>query len=68
MKMGSSFKKAIFDENITECLTNWAENARRRNRMPRTSVGDNSPIAEGIQMSNNTRRESAMEQGTARLI
>jgi len=33
-----------------------------------TSVGDNSPIAEGIQMSNETRRESAMEQGTTRLI
>ena len=36
--------------------------------MPTTSVGDNSPIAEGIQMSNKTRRESAMEKGTARLI
>lgn len=68
MKMGSSFKKAIFDENISEGLINWAENARRRNRMPTTSVGDNSPVGEGIQMSNKERRESAMEQGTARLI
>ncbi|XP_066327606.1 MLO-like protein 1 [Miscanthus floridulus] len=67
-QMGSSFKKAIFDDNISQGLTNWAENARRRNRMPTTSVGDNSPIAEGIQMSNMTRRESAMEQGTTRLI
>jgi mlo protein len=68
MKMGSSFKKAIFDENISEGLTNWAENARRRNRMATTSVSDNSPIGEGIQMSNKAQRESAMEQGTARLI
>lgn len=66
-QMGSSFKKAIFDENVSEGLINWAENARRRNRMP-TSVGDNSPIGEGIQMSNQTQRESSMEQGTARLI
>jgi len=67
-QMGSSFKKAIFDENISEGLTNWAENARRRNRMATTSVSDNSPIGEGIQMSNKAQRESAMEQGTARLI
>ncbi|AQK53074.1 MLO-like protein 1 [Zea mays] len=65
IKMGSSFKKAIFDENVSEGLINWAENARRRNRMP-TSVGDNSPVGEGIQMSNQTQRESSMEQGTAR--
>uniref|UniRef100_A0ACD5YWJ9 Uncharacterized protein n=1 Tax=Avena sativa TaxID=4498 RepID=A0ACD5YWJ9_AVESA len=28
--MGSSFKKAIFDDNVTEGLVNWAERARRR--------------------------------------
>lgn len=66
MKMGSSFKKAMFDENISEGLTNWAQNARRRKRMLTTNVGDSSPAGEGIQM--NERRASAMEQGTTRLI
>ncbi|KAJ1279586.1 hypothetical protein BS78_04G166100 [Paspalum vaginatum] len=66
-QMGSSFKKAMFDENISAGLTNWAEKARKRNRIPAGSVGDNSPDGEGIQMTN-ARRESAMEQGTARLM
>uniref|UniRef100_A0A0A8YAD6 Uncharacterized protein n=1 Tax=Arundo donax TaxID=35708 RepID=A0A0A8YAD6_ARUDO len=54
--MGSSFKKSMFDENIYEGLSNWAQNARRRKRMPATNVGDISPIGEGnggaIQMTN----------------
>ena len=52
MKMGSSFKKAMFDESISEGLTNWAQKARKRNRMTTPSVGDNSPVGEGIQMTN----------------
>jgi len=28
--MGNSFKKAIFDNNVSEGLVNWAQNARRR--------------------------------------
>jgi mlo protein len=67
MKMGSSFKKAMFDENISEGLANWAQNARQRKRMPATNLGDSSPDGEGIQMVN-AQRVSAMEQGTARLI
>uniref|UniRef100_A0A0D9VH74 MLO-like protein n=1 Tax=Leersia perrieri TaxID=77586 RepID=A0A0D9VH74_9ORYZ len=45
--MGSSFKKAIFHENVTEGLANWAQNARRRNeREPRMqNVGD-PPVVE----------------------
>ncbi|CAO1942054.1 unnamed protein product [Urochloa humidicola] len=66
-QMGSSFKKVMFDENISEGLTNWAQNARQRRRMPAANVGDSSPDVEGIQMVN-ARRVSAMEQGTARLI
>ncbi|TVU29660.1 hypothetical protein EJB05_21237, partial [Eragrostis curvula] len=68
-QMGSSFKKAIFDENISESLTNWAESARRRKRMPSTNVGDNSPLqgSGGIQLTN-AQRDSAVEQGIARLI
>lgn len=30
MKMGSSFKKAIFQEHIQESLVGWAKKARRR--------------------------------------
>ncbi|OEL32529.1 MLO-like protein 1 [Dichanthelium oligosanthes] len=66
-QMGSSFKKAMFDENISEGLANWAQNVRQRKRTPATNVGDSSPDGEGIQMVN-ARRVSAMEQGTARLI
>jgi mlo protein len=68
IKMGSSFKKEIFDENISEGLTNWAQNARQRKRMPTPNVvGDSSPNGDGIQMVN-AQRVSAIEQGTARLI
>ena len=63
MKMGSSFKKAMFDENISKGLTKWAQNARKRTMMSATNVGDSSPDSEGIQMVN-PRRVSAMEQGT----
>ncbi|KAF8653118.1 hypothetical protein HU200_062561 [Digitaria exilis] len=66
-QMGSSFKKAMFDENISEGLTNWAQNARQHKRLPTTNVGDSSPDAEGIQMVS-AQRASSMEQGTARLI
>ncbi|XBI76898.1 hypothetical protein VPH35_070081 [Triticum aestivum] len=51
-QMGGSFKKAMFDESISEGLTNWAQKARKRNRMTTPSVGDNSPVGEGIQMTN----------------
>jgi mlo protein len=46
--MGNSFKKSIFDDNVTEGLVNWAEKARRRKRIPnRTAVyATNSPIDE----------------------
>ncbi|TVU29632.1 hypothetical protein EJB05_21208, partial [Eragrostis curvula] len=69
-QMGSSFKRGMFDENISRGLTNWAENARMRKRTPVvTNVGDDSPSGEGggIQMTN-ARRDSAMEQGTAKLM
>jgi mlo protein len=63
MKMGSSFKNGMFDENISESLANWAETARRRKRVPVTSEE-----GAGIQMTNNAPRDSSMEQGSARLI
>uniref|UniRef100_A0A0D9VH80 MLO-like protein n=1 Tax=Leersia perrieri TaxID=77586 RepID=A0A0D9VH80_9ORYZ len=56
--MGTSFKKVIFDENVAEGLTNWAQNARRRN-----ARGTNGG---GVQMASPPTRST--EQGTARLI
>ncbi|XP_020191816.1 MLO-like protein 1 [Aegilops tauschii subsp. strangulata] len=58
-QMGSSFKKAMFDESISEGLANWAHKARKRNTKPAASVGDNSSVGEEIQMTN-ARRESAI--------
>nr|CAB3452504.1 unnamed protein product [Digitaria exilis] len=42
--MGNSFKKAIFDDNVSEGLVNWAQNARRRKGKKTTSseAGDSS--------------------------
>nr|BAJ24153.1 seven trans-membrane protein [Triticum aestivum] len=71
--MGNSFKKTIFDENVTEGLVNWAEKARRGTRTPNkiTTDASSSPIDEAnggaVQMTN-TRANSSVEQGTARLI
>jgi mlo protein len=67
--MGSSFKKAIFDDNVTEGLVNWAERARRRTLMSsRTTVNASGPSVDeandvAIQMTN-TRAISSDEQGT----
>ncbi|WVZ62555.1 hypothetical protein U9M48_012293 [Paspalum notatum var. saurae] len=36
--MGSSFKKAIFDDNVSEDLVNWAQSARRRKGNNKTSA------------------------------
>ncbi|GJN24930.1 hypothetical protein PR202_gb12708 [Eleusine coracana subsp. coracana] len=36
--MGSSFKKAIFDDNVSEGLVNWAQNARRRKANDKTNA------------------------------
>ncbi|VAH41609.1 unnamed protein product [Triticum turgidum subsp. durum] len=71
--MGNSFKKTIFDENVTEGLVNWAEKARRGTRTPNkiTTDASSSPIDEangGVVQMTNTRANSSVEQGTARLI
>uniref|UniRef100_A0A453PK81 MLO-like protein n=1 Tax=Aegilops tauschii subsp. strangulata TaxID=200361 RepID=A0A453PK81_AEGTS len=38
--MGSSFRRVMFDENVTEGLVNWAEKARRRTRIPSKTPAD----------------------------
>ncbi|XP_021309037.1 MLO-like protein 1 [Sorghum bicolor] len=55
--MGSSFNKAIFDDNVSEDLANWAQSARRRNKRNKTNVdAANSSIDERhggvVQMTN----------------
>lgn len=39
VKMGTSFKKAIFDDNVSEGLVNWAQKARRR-KGKNTTIAD----------------------------
>ncbi|XP_044964165.1 MLO-like protein 1 isoform X1 [Hordeum vulgare subsp. vulgare] len=67
--MGNSFKKTIFDDNVSEGLVNWAEKARRGARRPNKTTIE--PIDEAnvgaVQMTN-TRTNSSVEKGTARLI
>ncbi|XP_072970661.1 MLO-like protein 1 [Typha angustifolia] len=41
-QMGSSFKKAIFDEHVQEGLVGWAQMARKRTRKPIISEEDDS--------------------------
>ncbi|RLN36084.1 hypothetical protein C2845_PM03G24600 [Panicum miliaceum] len=55
--MGNSFKKAIFDDNVSEGLVNWAQNARRRKgkRTTNAKVGGSSVDGKyggAIQMTN----------------
>jgi mlo protein len=40
IKMGSSFNKAIFDDNVSEDLVNWAQSARRRKGKNKTNNAD----------------------------
>ena len=69
MKMGSSFKKAIFDDNVTEGLVSWAERARTRTRIASgttVNVGDSPTNVTNdvvVQMTN-THVVSSEEQGT----
>ena len=38
--MGSSFNKAIFDDNVSEDLVNWAQSDRRRKGKNKTNNAD----------------------------
>ena len=71
--MGSSFKKAIFDDNVAEGLVSWAERVRRRTRISsRTTASVSDPPVDeandvAVEMTN-TRAISSDEQGTIRLV
>ncbi|CAM0947582.1 unnamed protein product [Alopecurus aequalis] len=70
-QMGNSFKKSIFEDNVTEGLVNWAEKARRRTRIPNIAYAANSSTEEGnggAVQTQNTWSTLSVEQGTARLV
>ncbi|XP_025803387.1 MLO-like protein 1 [Panicum hallii] len=55
--MGNSFKKAIFDDNVSEGLVHWAQNARRRKGKNTTNAEVGGSSVDGkyggaIQMTN----------------
>ncbi|CAL5079470.1 unnamed protein product [Urochloa decumbens] len=56
--MGSSFKKAIFDDNISEDLVNWAQSARRRK-------GENKTNADVATSSTDERHGGAVQMTSA---
>lgn len=70
--MGTSFKKAIFDEHIQEGLVGWARKAKKNRRNAAngsTQVGhkEDSPIL--VQLANvNQQNESSIEQGNGNEI
>ncbi|GMN36092.1 hypothetical protein TIFTF001_005758 [Ficus carica] len=63
MKMGSSFKKAIFEEHIQEGLVGWARQAKKNKGVKRAlngsiQVDPNKEASVGVQMAS-----VAMEEG-----
>lgn len=68
-KMGSSFKKAIFEEHIQVGLVGWARMARKNNGLTKagsSQVGPKgaSPVTVSIQMTK-AGAELAAQQGNA---
>jgi hypothetical protein len=57
MKMGGSFKKGMFDQNISEGLATWAQNARKRRRTPPVTSEEGAEI----QMANARRDPATVE-------
>ena len=71
MKMGTSFKKAIFDEHVQESLVGWAQKARKRrgvvanSRDSPSNMGSAGGSSAGIQLHNVGQKESAIEEAVA---
>ncbi|XP_010251439.1 PREDICTED: MLO-like protein 1 isoform X2 [Nelumbo nucifera] len=60
-QMGSHYKMAIFEEHIQHTLLNWAEKAKRKQRVaPDLSTGK---PTEGVQLGKTRSKESEMEEG-----
>ncbi|KAM0833525.1 hypothetical protein ACQ4PT_064203 [Festuca glaucescens] len=66
--MGNSFKKSIFDDNVTEGLAIWAEKARRRRTIVYATNSSTVEANSGEIQMQNTRDTSLVEQGTTRLV
>ncbi|KAL5990709.1 hypothetical protein ACLOJK_011613 [Asimina triloba] len=71
--MGSSFKKAIFDEHVQEGLLGWAQKVKKRKgagtkvvntRDSSSHVGSSDGSSLGIQLQNVGQRQSTIEEGT----
>ncbi|KAL5990714.1 hypothetical protein ACLOJK_011618 [Asimina triloba] len=72
-QMGSSFKKAIFDEHVQEGLVGWAQEVKKRKgagtkvvntRNSSSHVGSSDGSSLGIQLQNVGQRQSTIEEGT----
>ncbi|KAL6978954.1 MLO-like protein 1 [Sarracenia purpurea var. burkii] len=66
-QMGSSFKKAIFDEHVQAGIVGWAQKVKRKKQLKTATngSGEGKPPTEGsamgIQLGRVTRKESAEE-------
>ncbi|XP_078173066.1 MLO-like protein 1 [Carex rostrata] len=65
--MGSSFKRAIFEEHVQAGLLGWAKGAKRRKGRGAVTV-ETGTGNRGVQMINVPREGVSIEQGTATLI
>lgn len=66
--MGTSFKRAIFEEHVQAGLLGWAEGAKRRKGKGAAATGESSTIGNGGVQMTNVPKESSIEEGTAILI
>uniref|UniRef100_A0A5B7BRG2 MLO-like protein n=1 Tax=Davidia involucrata TaxID=16924 RepID=A0A5B7BRG2_DAVIN len=72
-QMGSSFKKAIFEEHVQEGLVGWAQKARKKGGLRKAAndsnqVGPKESSSAVVQLANVGKKESAMEEGNAGII
>lgn len=68
MKMGSSFKKAIFDQHIQEGLVGWARQAKKNKGLRKAANGNSAgspPGAAAVQMTK-VREEDALLRSQAK--
>lgn len=65
MKMGTFFKKSIFDEHVQVGLVGWAEKVKKKKGL-RAAAGEGSSQASshaGIQLGSVTRNAAVKEEG-----
>lgn len=67
MKMGTSYKKAIFDEHVQVGLVGWAQKAKKKKGLKPAGNGSgqgssHEPTSRGIQLGSALRKASAPEE------